>query len=98
MTEDARERLEIMVATTNGFEIAEKDLQLRGPGEFFGTRQQRRSAFHVANPLRDRQLLEQARGEAFALVEDSTRAGELNSLVKYLGPGWQKRYLLAAVG
>ncbi len=98
VTEDARERLEIMVATTNGFEVAEKDLQLRGPGEFFGTRQSGDLSFHVAHPLRDRQWLEQARGEAFALAEDSTRAGELNSLVKYLGPGWQKRYLLAAVG
>jgi ATP-dependent DNA helicase RecG len=98
VTEDARERIEIMVTTTNGFEVAEKDLQLRGPGEFFGTRQSGDLSFHVAHPLRDREWLEHARGEAFALAEDSTRAGELNSLVKYLGPGWQRRYLLAAVG
>ena len=56
-----------MVATTNGFEIAERDLKQRGPGEFFGTRQHGDLAFHVAHPLRDHKLLELARTEAFAL-------------------------------
>ena len=98
VTEDARERLEIMVATTNGFEVAEKDLQLRGPGEFFGTRQHGDLAFHAAHPLRDHEWLERARQEAFALAEDSARAAELRRLMEFLGPNWQKRYLLAAVG
>ncbi len=57
-----------MVATTDGFAIAEMDLKLRGPGEFFGTRQHGALGLDVANPLRDRELLETARREAFALA------------------------------
>jgi ATP-dependent DNA helicase RecG len=98
LADEARERIETMVATTNGFEIAEKDLQLRGPGEFFGTRQHGDVGFHLANPLRDREWLELARREAFAMAEDPSRAAELNGLVGYLGLAWQKRYQLAAVG
>ncbi len=67
--EDARARLETMVRTTNGFEIAETDLKLRGPGEFFGTRQHGELGFQIANPLRDFDLLELARREALSLVE-----------------------------
>ena len=66
---DARERLQTMVATNDGFAIAEADLRLRGPGEFFGTRQHGSIGFHVANPLRDRELLELARQEAFSLAD-----------------------------
>src|SRR5438477_576845 len=72
MTDGARARLDTVVRTSNGFEIAEADLLLRGPGEFFGTRQSGELGFHIANPLRDKELLELARKEAFALVEDST--------------------------
>ena len=60
--------------TGNGFEIAEIDLKLRGPGEFFGTRQHGEPGFHVASPLRDRELLERARQEAFALVRSASEA------------------------
>src|SRR5881397_424965 len=67
----ARARLETMVRTSNGFEIAETDLLLRGPGEFFGTRQAGNLGFHIANPLRDKGLLELARHEAFALDRKS---------------------------
>src|SRR4029077_2932053 len=74
VTPEARERLETLVATSNGFEIAEKDLKLRGPGEFFGTRQHGDAAFSVAQPLRDHELLELARCEAFALAENPERA------------------------
>src|SRR5215472_4511948 len=69
MTDEARARLDTMVRTSNGFEIAEADLELRGPGEFFGTRQSGDLGFHVAHPLRDREFLELARREALALVE-----------------------------
>jgi len=72
LTQEAKERLETMVRTSNGFEIAEIDLKLRGPGEFFGTRQHGELGFNIANPLRDRELLELARREAFALVAAST--------------------------
>jgi ATP-dependent DNA helicase RecG len=95
---DARERIETMVATTNGFEIAERDLKQRGPGEFFGTRQHGDLAFHVAHPLRDHKLLELARTEAFALSDNPARAEELRKITAQLGPEWFNRYRLAAVG
>ncbi len=74
LTEDARERLETMTQTSDGFAIAEIDLKLRGPGEFFGTRQHGDLGFHIANPVRDRELLELARREAFSLVERGVAA------------------------
>jgi len=98
MTDDARARLDTMVRTANGFEIAETDLQLRGPGEFFGTRQSGEMGFHVANPLRDREFLENARKEAFALAEDSQRSEELRQTLRALPAQWQRRYHLAQIG
>jgi len=98
MTEDARARLETMVRTTDGFEIAETDLQLRGPGEFFGTRQSGQLGFHVANPIRDRQLLELARKEAFALAEQPAQKESLQRVLRLLPGEWQRRYHLARVG
>ena len=98
VAEEARQRLETMVATTDGFQIAEQDLKLRGPGQFFGTRQHGDIGFHLAHPLRDHKLLDLARGEAFALAETSTRSAELDKLKEFLGPAWQKRFQLASVG
>ena len=98
MTDEARARLETMVRTSNGFEIAETDLQLRGPGEFFGTRQAGNLGFHIANPLRDRELLELARREAFALVDDSAQRQALEYTLRALPGQWQQRYHLARVG
>jgi ATP-dependent DNA helicase RecG len=98
MTEEARARLETMVRTANGFEIAETDLLLRGPGEFFGTRQSGDMGFHIANPIRDRELLELARREAFALADDPKRAAELRAVLHSLPEHWQGRYHLARIG
>jgi len=98
LNEDAQMRLETLARTSNGFEIAEIDLKLRGPGEFFGTRQHGELGLHIANPLRDRELLELARREALALVEDPAQEGEVHRLLEYLGPHWQRRYVLATVG
>jgi ATP-dependent DNA helicase RecG len=98
MTDEARARLETMVRTANGFEIAETDLQLRGPGEFFGTRQSGDLGFHVASPLRDRELLEQARREAFSLADDPARVSALQEMQRALPAEWQRRYHLARVG
>jgi ATP-dependent DNA helicase RecG len=98
MTDEARTRLETMVRTSNGFEIAETDLQLRGPGEFFGTRQAGNLGFHIANPLRDRKLLELARREAFQLVDDSGQEQALEHTLRALPGQWQQRYHLARVG
>lgn len=98
MKDEARARLDTMVRTSNGFEIAEADLQLRGPGEFFGTRQSGTLGFHIANPLRDRGLLESARREAFAISEDVSQAAVLDGILRLLPPHWQRRYHLARVG
>jgi ATP-dependent DNA helicase RecG len=98
MTDEARARLETMVRTSNGFEIADADLLLRGPGEFFGTRQSGDLGFHVANPLRDRELLELSRREAFALAADSAQHETMQRLLRQLPPEWQRRYHLARVG
>jgi ATP-dependent DNA helicase RecG len=98
ITGDARERIEAMVATSNGFEIAERDLKQRGPGEFFGTRQHGDAAFSVAQPLRDHELLELARREALAIAEDPPAVAAVVAGVESVSPAWQKRYHLAAVG
>ena len=68
VTPEAEQRLDAMVRTNDGFQIAELDLQLRGWGEIAGTRQAGTPSFRVANPIRDRQLLEAAKREAAALV------------------------------
>ncbi|MGB6883728.1 MAG: ATP-dependent DNA helicase RecG [Candidatus Acidiferrum sp.] len=98
MTDDARARLETMVRTANGFEIAETDLLLRGPGEFFGTRQSGDLGFHIANPIRDKDLLEVARREAFALADDTQQSPSLQRLLRQLPAEWQRRYHLARIG
>jgi ATP-dependent DNA helicase RecG len=98
MTEDAQARLETMVRTNNGFEIAETDLLIRGPGEFFGTKQSGDFGFHVANPLRDREILELARREAFILAEDPAQNSELQRTLRVLPAEWQRRYHLARIG
>ena len=98
MTDDARARLDTMVRTANGFEIAETDLLLRGPGEFFGTRQSGDLGFHIANPIRDKSVLELARREAFSVVEDASQSAALKRTLAQLPPEWQRRYHLARIG
>jgi ATP-dependent DNA helicase RecG len=96
LSEVARARLDVMVATEDGFAIAERDLELRGPGDFFGTRQWGMPAFRVAHLIRDRDLMERARAEAFRLAD----AGALPpSLARFLeAGGWERRFGLARVG
>ena len=69
-TKDGRHRVEIMCKTTSGFDIAEEDLALRGPGEFYGVRQAGLSDLHVADLIRDVRLLDQARRDAQDILED----------------------------
>jgi len=69
LSDDAKRRLDIMIKTNNGFDIAEEDLNIRGPGEFFGTRQSGLPELKNANILRDVKILEAARREAFELIK-----------------------------
>jgi ATP-dependent DNA helicase RecG len=101
VTAEAEQRLDTMVRTTDGFEIAETDLQLRGPGEFFGTRQAGLPGFRVANLLRDRELLEAARREAAAVISGTDREVsplEVSRALVHLRSHWQRRYGLVEVG
>ena len=97
---EAHERLDAMVRTQNGFEIAELDLQQRGPGEFFGTRQAGMPNFRVANLLRDRDLLEAARKEAGYVLSNPTdiSKAEVERAVTHLRSHWNRRYGLVEVG
>jgi ATP-dependent DNA helicase RecG len=95
------ERLNAMVSTQDGFELAELDLRQRGPGEFFGTRQAGLPDFRVANLLRDRQLLELAKFEAaqFALRPDAAvTEAERARVWARLKDAWQRRYGLVEAG
>ena len=99
VSEQAEERLAAMARTQNGFELAELDLQLRGPGEFFGTRQAGMPDFRVANLLRDREILELAKREAARFVENPEGTDEEKKLVgTLLREAWQRRYGLVEAG
>ena len=92
---EAEQRLDAMVRTQNGFELAELDLQQRGPGEFFGTRQAGLPEFRVANLIRDRDLLELAKTEAarFAQTPDpQITPEEIEAVWTRLRDQWQRRY------
>jgi ATP-dependent DNA helicase RecG len=101
ITDEAAQRLDTMVRTNDGFEIAEKDLELRGPGEFFGTKQAGMPSLRVANLIRDRKLLEAAKLEAAALVErrsEGVSEEETQRAIKHLQLHWNRRYGLVEVG
>jgi ATP-dependent DNA helicase RecG len=98
---EAERRLKEMVRTQNGFEIAELDLELRGPGEFFGTKQAGMPGLRVANIVRDRNLLELAKTEAAKLVTESDPAitmDDRHRVMSHLRQHWQRRYGLVEVG
>jgi ATP-dependent DNA helicase RecG len=95
VSEQAEARLDAMVRTQNGFELAELDLQQRGPGEFFGTRQAGLPEFRVANLIRDRALLELAKVEAarFASEPDpAVSSDEKDAVWARLKLQWQRKY------
>jgi ATP-dependent DNA helicase RecG len=101
VTEDGERRLDAMVRTNDGFQIAELDLELRGPGEFFGTRQAGMPSFQVANLIRDRQLLELAKREAAAVVDgpnSEVTQVEISRALVALRTRWQHTYGLVEVG
>jgi ATP-dependent DNA helicase RecG len=94
----ARERIRTMVDSSDGFYIAEMDLKLRGPGEFFGTKQSGLPALRIANIIRDKEILEMARGEAQAFITNPSSQEQLRRAVTYLREHWQRRYGLVQVG
>ena len=96
-TPEAEERLRTMTETNDGFKIAEIDLKLRGPGEFFGTRQWGIPAFRIANLLRDQEILEWAKREATAFVDHPESPDEFEAYVSFLRNEWSRRYGLAGV-
>jgi ATP-dependent DNA helicase RecG len=101
VTDQGEERLNAMVHTLDGFELAELDLSLRGPGEFFGTRQAGLPDFRVANLLRDRQLLELAKQEAARFVshpDPAVTESERARVWARLKEAWQRRYGLVEAG
>jgi ATP-dependent DNA helicase RecG len=101
VSEEGERRLDAMVRTNDGFEIAELDLELRGPGEFFGTRQAGLPSFRVANLIRDRQLLEAAKREAQAVLaapNGDISQEELTRALHCMRQRWQSTYGLVEVG
>jgi len=101
VTEEGQRRLDAMVKTNDGFKIAELDLELRGPGEFFGTRQAGMPSFRVANLIRDGQLLEAAKREAAAVIAgpNSEISGEeISRALVQMRTRWQHTYGLVEVG
>ena len=94
-TDDARERLKTMASTTDGFVIAERDLELRGPGDVFGTRQSGLPRLRTGDLVRDRDIMESAHHEARRLVEEGGLSEELRSFVQQR---WQEQFGLIEVG
>ncbi len=101
VSEDGEKRLDAMVRTSDGFQIAELDLELRGPGEFFGTRQAGMPSFRVADLIRDRQLLEAAKREAAAVMAGPNAEiseVEISRALVCMRSRWQHTYGLVEVG
>jgi ATP-dependent DNA helicase RecG len=101
VSEDGERRLDALVRTNDGFQIAELDLELRGPGEFFGTRQAGMPGFQAANLIRDRQLLEAARREAAATIagpNEEVSSEEIDRAIRHMRARWPKSYGLVEVG
>ncbi len=98
LNETARERIRTMTDSNDGFHIAEMDMRLRGPGEFFGTRQSGMPALRIGNILRDSDILEIARGEAESFVANPPSEEELRRSIAYIRDHWQRRYGLVEVG
>ena len=93
----AADRLKALAATSDGFQIAEMDLKLRGPGEFFGTKQWGIPTFRIANILRDQEILEWAKREATRFIERPASKEEFEAYLRFLRQDWPRRYGLASV-
>ncbi|MGA7235590.1 MAG: ATP-dependent DNA helicase RecG [Bryobacteraceae bacterium] len=98
MNDTARERIRTLVESTDGFYISEMDLKLRGPGEFFGTKQSGIPSLRIANILRDTEILEVARREAVDFIAKPPSEEDLRRAVAYIRDHWQRQYGLVTVG
>ncbi len=98
--DEARERLRVLVRSQDGFEVARADLKLRGPGELLGTRQSGQPLFEIADLYRDEAILDEAREEAFALVESDPELTRPEHILaaEALRQRWAGRLSLAMVG
>jgi ATP-dependent DNA helicase RecG len=94
LNESGRERLKALTETTDGFVIAERDLALRGPGDFFGTRQSGIPTLRVGDLLRDHTVMEEARREAVAALD----ARDAEPLTAFVRSSWEQRFGLIGVG
>ena len=94
-TDDARERLKALASTSDGFAIAERDLELRGPGDFFGTRQSGLPRLRTGDLVRDRDIMEAGppRGAA-----DRRGGGLTPELLQFVQQQWQQQFGLIEVG
>jgi ATP-dependent DNA helicase RecG len=98
LNDAGKERIRTMVESSDGFYIAEMDLRLRGPGEFFGTKQSGLPVLRIGNLLRDQEILEVARREAVSFIEKPPSDEALKGAVQYIRTHWQRRYGLVQVG
>ncbi|MDP9054104.1 MAG: ATP-dependent DNA helicase RecG [Acidobacteriota bacterium] len=98
LNDTGKERIRTLVDSQDGFAIAEMDLKLRGPGEFFGTKQSGLPTLKIANILRDPDILSAARNEARAFVENPPSQEAFTAAIGYIRNHWQRRYGLVQVG
>ncbi|MFZ0590028.1 MAG: ATP-dependent DNA helicase RecG, partial [Bryobacteraceae bacterium] len=98
LNEFARERIRTLLESNDGFYIAEMDMRLRGPGEFFGTRQSGIPGLRIANLFRDADILELARSEAQALIANVNASDQIRDVVRYIQDHWQRQYGYVQVG
>jgi ATP-dependent DNA helicase RecG len=98
LNQQASERIRTLVESNDGFYIAEMDMKLRGPGEFFGTKQSGLPALRIGNILRDADILEVARNEAASFVAHPPAGDDLRRAVAFIRDHWQRRYGLVQVG
>jgi len=93
-----RERIRTLIDSNDGFHIAEMDMKLRGPGEFYGTKQSGIPGLRLADLMRDADILELARKEAQTLIASEENKEDVRAVVRYIQEHWQRRYALAQVG
>ena len=94
-TDEARERLKALATTSDGFVIAERDLELRGPGDFFGTRQSGLPTLRTGDLVRDRAVMEEAHREARRVVDERGLTAEL---LQFVQQRWRQQFGLIEVG